>query len=85
MGIASENNPDPNEIISASVVDLPVAVCLRLAHDKGQKLLGPSRHMNIPLLLLVSSWEELISVSVAAQNERLVWVGNWQKSFDPYK
>jgi len=58
MGIASENNPDPKENISASVVDLAVAVCFLLDHDSGQQLLGPSRHKNMPLLLLVSSCEE---------------------------
>ena len=46
IGMASANSPDPCEIISASVVELAVAVCLRLARDEGQKQLDHSRHRN---------------------------------------
>lgn len=31
---------DPNKMISASVVDLAVAVCFGLTHDHGSKLFG---------------------------------------------
>ena len=44
--MASANSPDPCEIISASVVELAVAVCLRLARDEGEKQLDHSRHRN---------------------------------------
>ena len=57
-GIASEKSPDPNEIISASVVLLAVAVCLREDQPRGNHVDGPSMVITIPEVDFVCSMPE---------------------------